>query len=41
MNAICRISLGFLADKTGRLNTMFACTFLAGIPKKKRKKGIL
>ncbi|ORZ01415.1 major facilitator superfamily domain-containing protein [Syncephalastrum racemosum] len=31
MNAVCRISLGFLADKSGRLNTMFACTFLAGL----------
>lgn len=30
MNSVCRICLGFLADKTGRLNTMFACTFLAG-----------
>ncbi|KAI9313742.1 major facilitator superfamily domain-containing protein [Dichotomocladium elegans] len=31
MNSVCRISLGLLADRTGRLNTMFACTFLAGI----------
>jgi MFS family permease len=29
-NAICRITLGYLADRTGRFNTMFACTFLAG-----------
>lgn len=27
---MCRICLGFMADHTGRLNTMFACTFLAG-----------
>ena len=31
MNSLCRISLGFLADRTGKLNTMFACTFLAGM----------
>ncbi|CAO3625109.1 unnamed protein product [Mucor hiemalis] len=30
-NAICRITLGYLADRTGRFNTMFICTFLAGI----------
>ncbi|KAI8145223.1 major facilitator superfamily domain-containing protein [Fennellomyces sp. T-0311] len=30
MNSVCRICLGFLADRTGNLNTMFACTFLAG-----------
>ncbi|KAI8084136.1 major facilitator superfamily domain-containing protein [Gilbertella persicaria] len=29
-NAICRITLGYLADRFGRFNTMFACTFLAG-----------
>lgn len=29
-NAICRIALGYLADRTGRFNTMFICTFLAG-----------
>lgn len=29
-NAICRISLGYLADRVGRFNTMFGCTFLAG-----------
>lgn len=29
-NAICRIALGYLADRTGRFNTMFVCTFLAG-----------
>ncbi|CDS13676.1 hypothetical protein LRAMOSA05850 [Lichtheimia ramosa] len=31
MNSVCRICLGFMADHTGRLNTMFACTFLAGL----------
>ncbi|KAG0801406.1 hypothetical protein G6F22_001282 [Rhizopus arrhizus] len=30
MNALCRISLGYLADRLGKFNTMFACTFLAG-----------
>jgi MFS family permease len=35
-NAICRITLGYLADRTGRFNTMFTCTFLAG----KKKKSI-
>lgn len=30
-NAICRITLGYLADRTGRFNTMFICTFLAGM----------
>ncbi|KAI9476404.1 MAG: major facilitator superfamily domain-containing protein [Benjaminiella poitrasii] len=30
-NAICRITLGYLADRTGRFNTMLTCTFLAGI----------
>lgn len=30
-NVICRISLGYLADRVGKFNTMFACTFLAGI----------
>ncbi|KAF7726988.1 hypothetical protein EC973_008183 [Apophysomyces ossiformis] len=31
MNALCRITLGFLADSIGRLNTMFLATFLAGL----------
>ncbi|KAI8334160.1 major facilitator superfamily domain-containing protein [Choanephora cucurbitarum] len=30
-NAICRITLGYLADHFGRFNTMFVCTFLAGL----------
>ncbi|KAI8991431.1 major facilitator superfamily domain-containing protein [Mycotypha africana] len=30
-NAICRISLGYLADRIGRFNTMFAFTFLSGL----------
>ncbi|KAI8643909.1 major facilitator superfamily domain-containing protein [Parasitella parasitica] len=30
-NAVCRITLGYLADRTGRFNTMFSCTFLAGL----------
>ncbi|KAI9274758.1 major facilitator superfamily domain-containing protein [Phascolomyces articulosus] len=31
MNAICRISLGYFADRLGNMNTMFAATFLSGI----------
>ncbi|KAI7848429.1 major facilitator superfamily domain-containing protein [Circinella umbellata] len=31
MNAICRISLGFFADRVGNMNTMFTATFLSGI----------
>ncbi|KAI8382976.1 major facilitator superfamily domain-containing protein [Blakeslea trispora] len=30
-NAICRITLGYLADHFGRFNTMFVCTFLAAL----------
>ncbi|KAG2184032.1 hypothetical protein INT44_009043 [Umbelopsis vinacea] len=30
-NAISRIILGFLADKYGRINALFGCTFLAGV----------
>ncbi|KAG2237800.1 hypothetical protein INT48_002101 [Thamnidium elegans] len=30
-NAICRITLGYLADRSGRFNTMLICTMLAGI----------
>lgn len=30
-NAVSRVLLGFLADRYGRINTMFGCTFLAGI----------
>ncbi|CAO3611705.1 unnamed protein product [Mucor fragilis] len=30
-NAVCRITLGYLADRSGRFNTMFCCTFLAGL----------
>ncbi|GAB5588733.1 hypothetical protein Unana1_03633 [Umbelopsis nana] len=30
-NAVSRVLLGFLADRYGRINTMFACTFLAGV----------
>ncbi|KAK4509767.1 uncharacterized protein ATC70_007069 [Mucor velutinosus] len=30
-NAVCRITLGYLADRSGRFNTMFCCTFLAGV----------
>lgn len=30
-NAVCRICLGYLADKFGKFNIMFVCTFLAGI----------
>lgn len=29
-NIVCRISLGYLADKFGRINTILTCTFLAG-----------
>lgn len=36
-NAICRITLGYLADRMGRFNTMFACTFLAGNVNKKNQ----
>lgn len=35
MNAVCRISLGAMADRLGKFNTMFICTFLAGKHKKK------
>ncbi|CAO3593134.1 unnamed protein product [Absidia cylindrospora] len=31
MNSVSRIVMGFLADRLGKLNTMFACTFAAGI----------
>ena len=31
MNAICRISLGFFADRVGNMNTMFTATFLSGV----------
>ncbi|KAI8089262.1 major facilitator superfamily domain-containing protein [Halteromyces radiatus] len=31
MNSISRIAMGFIADRLGRINTMFMCTFLAGI----------
>jgi MFS family permease len=29
-NAVCRICLGYLADRFGRFNTMFTCTCLSG-----------
>ncbi|KAL0079748.1 major facilitator superfamily domain-containing protein [Phycomyces blakesleeanus] len=31
MNAISRIVLGYMADYSGRFNTIFACTFFAGL----------
>ncbi|KAI8581021.1 hypothetical protein K450DRAFT_234252 [Umbelopsis ramanniana AG] len=30
-NAISRVVLGFLADRYGRINALFGCTFLAGV----------
>ncbi|KAH8552001.1 major facilitator superfamily domain-containing protein [Umbelopsis sp. PMI_123] len=30
-NAISRVALGFLADRYGRINALFGCTFLAGV----------
>jgi MFS family permease len=29
-NVVCRISLGYLADRVGKFNMMFTCTFSAG-----------
>ncbi|KAI9492498.1 major facilitator superfamily domain-containing protein [Zychaea mexicana] len=31
MNAVCRICLGFFADRLGNMNVMFACTFMSGV----------
>ncbi|KAI9306820.1 major facilitator superfamily domain-containing protein [Cunninghamella echinulata] len=31
MNSICRIVMGFIADRMGKFNTMVTCTFLSGL----------
>ncbi|CAO3631663.1 unnamed protein product [Cunninghamella blakesleeana] len=31
MNSVCRIIMGFIADRLGKFNTMALCTFLSGL----------